>query len=64
MKPLKVGIKIRHGDTISLDADKVELLGVGSGVLSVICGSMTTCYPLDIIAYYWVEDVRDEYEKD
>ena len=60
MKPLKVQIKLRHSDTVILEADKVELLNVGSGVLSMICGSVNTCYPLDLIEFYWIEDVREE----
>lgn len=58
--PLKVGIKLRHSDRIVFYADKVELLNVGSGVLSMICGSVNTCYPLDLIEFYWIDDVREE----
>ena len=64
MKPLKVQIKLRHSDTVILEADKVELLSVGTGVLSVICGSVNTCYPLDMIACYRIADMRNEHEED
>jgi len=60
MKPLKVQIKLRHSDTVILEADKVELLSVGTGVLSIICGSMNTCYPLDLIAFYRIENMRED----
>ena len=41
----KFQVKPSKNEDISFEADSVELLGVGSGVLSVICGSMNNLLP-------------------
>lgn len=40
-------------------ADKVELLSVGDGVLSVIKGDMNHCYNLRDIMMYTIRDRKD-----
>ena len=56
----KFQVKPSKNEDIFIEADKVELLNVGSGVLSMICGSINICYPLDLIKLYWIDDVREE----
>ena len=41
------------------DVDKVELLAVGDGVLSVIKGDMNYCYNLQDIMMYTIRDKED-----
>lgn len=41
------------------DADKVELLNVGRGVLSVIKEEQNTCFALDTIQWYKITDKED-----
>ena len=41
------------------DADKVELLNVGRGVLSVIKGGKNYCFSLDTILWYVITDKEE-----
>ena len=41
------------------DADKVELLNVDRGVLSVIMGSKNHCFSLDTILWYTITDKEE-----
>ena len=41
------------------DADKVELLNVGRGVLSVIKGGKNCCYSLDTILWYTITNKEE-----
>lgn len=41
------------------DVDKVELLNVGRGVLSVIIGSKNCCFSLNTILWYAITDKKD-----
>lgn len=41
------------------DADKIALLNVGLGVLSVIKGEKNYCYSLDTILWYTITDKED-----
>jgi len=40
-------------------ADKIELLNVGEGVLSVIKGNANFCYPLFIVQSYMIQDEEE-----
>ena len=41
------------------DVDKVQLLNVGLGVLSVIKGGKNYCFSLDSILWYTITDKED-----
>ena len=45
-----------HEATEITTADKVELLAVGDGVLSIIKGNENTCYNLQDIMMYTIRD--------
>lgn len=60
---MKYDVRIKffsHEATEISSADKVELLTVGDGVLSVIKGDMDHCYNLADIMMYTVRDREDE----
>ena len=41
------------------DADKIELLNVGRGVLSVITGNKNHCFSLDTIQWYVITNKEE-----
>ena len=56
---MKHTVEIDYTDGTSAQishADKVELLGVGGGVLSVIKGRTNFCYTLQMIESYKITD--------
>lgn len=56
---MKYSVEIDYTDgacTCILHVDKVELLGVGGGVLSVIKGRTNFCYTLHMIQSYKITD--------
>ena len=44
-------------------ADKIELLAIGRGVLSVINNGINRCYNLENIDCYYVKDSEEEGEE-
>lgn len=59
---MKCDVRIKfysHEATEITSADKVTLLAVGDGVLSVIKGDMNHCYNLQDIMMYTVRDKED-----
>lgn len=56
----KVYIDYMDGKSEGLDADRVELLNIGEGVLSVINDRMNTCTPLFNIRQYCVIDQKED----
>lgn len=48
-----------HGATEITSADKVELLAIGNGVLSVIKGDTNHCYNLTGIIMYTIRGRKD-----
>ena len=62
---MKHSVEIHYTDgntAVILHADKVELLGVGGGILSVIKGRKNFCYTLQMIRSYQVMDEEGEQE--
>ena len=62
---MKHSVEIDYTDGTSaliLHADKVELLGVGGGVLSVIKGRTNYCYTLQMIQSYKITNEEGEQE--
>jgi hypothetical protein len=59
---MKYDVRIKfysHEATEISSADRVELLAVGDGVLSVIKGDMNHCYNLTDIMMYTIRDRED-----
>lgn len=59
---MKYDVRIKFDDyevTEITTADKVELLSVGNGVLSVIKGDTNYCYKLQDIMMYTIRDRKD-----
>ena len=59
---MKYDVRIKFDDyeaTEITTADKVELLAVGDGVLSVIKGDTNHCYNLQDIMMYTIRDKED-----
>lgn len=59
---MKYDVRIKfynHEATDITSADKVELLAIGDGVLSVIKGDMNHCYNLQDITMYTIRDRKD-----
>lgn len=53
----KVSIRLKDKTTcVILDAERVELLGVGKGILSIFKGRKNQCFLLDQIDFYVIED--------
>ena len=62
MKRMKYDVRIKfddYGVTEITSADKVELLMVGDGVLSVIKGDTNHCYNLRDIMMYTIRERED-----
>lgn len=60
---MKFNVEITNNDrkiNIYNNADKVELLNIGDGVLSIIKDSINTCYPLKSLYKYVITNVKEK----